>query len=55
MTADVERIALTVDKAYEILAGTIEVGVAIYLLERQISWACIAPLILGTGRQDQAW
>jgi len=46
MSADVDRIALTAEKAYQIWAGTIEVAIAIYLLQRQIGWACIAPLIL---------
>ena len=49
MSADVDRIALTVEKIYEVWAGTIEVGIAVYLLERQIGWACIAPLILGAS------
>jgi len=46
MSADVDRIALTAEKAYQIWAGTIEVAIAIYLLQRQIGWGCIAPLIL---------
>ena len=50
MSADVDRIALTVEKLYEIWAGTIEIAVAIWLLERQIGWACIAPLILAVGK-----
>jgi hypothetical protein len=49
MSADVDRIALTVEKAYEVVGGTMEVAVAIYLLARQIGWACIAPLIITAG------
>ncbi|KAH8882337.1 P-loop containing nucleoside triphosphate hydrolase protein [Thozetella sp. PMI_491] len=46
MSTDVDRIALTVDKVFELWAGTIEVILAVYLLERQIGWACAAPLVL---------
>lgn len=44
--ADVERIALTLEKAHEMWSCTIEVGLAIYLLERQIGWPCVAPIVL---------
>ncbi|CAK7198432.1 hypothetical protein SEUCBS139899_001093 [Sporothrix eucalyptigena] len=47
MSADVDRIALTVEKVYEIGACTVEAAIAVWLLERQIGWACIAPVILG--------
>ncbi|KAH8653666.1 hypothetical protein BX600DRAFT_84245 [Xylariales sp. PMI_506] len=46
MSADVERIALTCEKIFDIWAGAIETIVAVYLLERQIGWACIAPLLI---------
>lgn len=49
MSSDVDRIALTAETAYEIWAGLLEIGIAIYLLERQIGWACIAPLLLAVG------
>jgi hypothetical protein len=50
MSADVDRIALTVEKAYEVVGGTIEVAIAISLLARQTGWACIAPLIIAGGK-----
>jgi ABC-type bacteriocin/lantibiotic exporter with double-glycine peptidase domain len=50
MSADVDRIALTVEKAYEVVGGTIEVAIAIYLLARQTGWACTAPLIIAGGK-----
>jgi ATP-binding cassette subfamily C (CFTR/MRP) protein 1 len=46
MSTDVERVALTCEKVFDIWAGAIEVGLAVYLLERQIGWACVAPLVL---------
>lgn len=46
MSADVDRIALTVEKVYEIGACAVEAALAIWLLERQIGWACIAPIVL---------
>ncbi|CAK7221037.1 hypothetical protein SBRCBS47491_004390 [Sporothrix bragantina] len=48
MSADVDRIALTVEKVYEMAACTIEAALAVWLLELQIGWACIAPVVLAT-------
>lgn len=49
ISSDVDRIALTAETAYEIWGGAIEIGVAVYLLQRQLGWACIVPLILAAG------
>lgn len=50
MSSDVDRIALTAETAYEIWAGIVEAAVGIWLLERQVGWACIVPLILAAGK-----
>lgn len=50
MSSDVDRIALTAETAYEIWAGTVEAAIGIWLLERQVGWACVVPLVLATGR-----
>lgn len=47
MSSDVDRISLTAETAYEIWSGILETAIALYLLEMQIGWACIAPVVLG--------
>ena len=46
MSTDIDRIARSMSKAHEIWASSIETCIAIYLLERQIGWACVAPLVI---------
>ena len=49
MSADVDRLANAIAQIHEVWAGFIEVSIAIYLLERQIGWPCVIPLILAIG------
>ncbi|KAF2475450.1 canalicular multispecific organic anion transporter 1 [Lindgomyces ingoldianus] len=44
MSADVERIVQGMQTAHEIWANFLEVGLAIYLLERQLGAACAIPI-----------
>jgi len=44
MSADIERITNGWQTMHEIWANIIEVGLAIYLLERQLGVACAIPL-----------
>lgn len=44
MSADVERIVQGWQTMHEIWANVVEVGVAIYLLERQLGVACVVPV-----------
>lgn len=44
MSADIERIVTGMQTGHEIWANTIEVGLAIYLLERQLGVACTIPI-----------
>ena len=46
MSTDIDRIARSMEKAHEIWASSIETCIAMYLLERQLGWACIAPLVI---------
>ncbi|KAK4204615.1 P-loop containing nucleoside triphosphate hydrolase protein [Triangularia verruculosa] len=46
MGTDVERIIEALRLFHELWAAVPEVAVAVWLLARQISWACIAPLIV---------
>ena len=49
MSTDIDRIARSMNNAHEIWASSIETCIAIYLLERQIGWACVAPLAIALG------
>ncbi|KAL5456081.1 hypothetical protein PMIN07_006814 [Paraphaeosphaeria minitans] len=44
MSADIERIVTGMQTGHEIWANTIEVGLAIYLLQRQLGIACTVPI-----------
>lgn len=44
MSADIERIVQGFQTMHEIWGNAIEVGVAIYLLERQLGVACVVPV-----------
>ncbi|KAG2419513.1 hypothetical protein HFD88_004309 [Aspergillus terreus] len=45
-SSDVDRIGLTVESGHEIWASSIETILALVLLQRQLSWASIAPVLL---------
>ena len=44
MSADIERIVTGMQTSHEIWANVVEVGIAIYLLERQLGVACTIPV-----------
>jgi hypothetical protein len=46
MSADIERITTGWQTMHEIWASIIEVGLAIYLLERQLGAACAVPVAI---------
>ncbi|CAG8961703.1 hypothetical protein HYFRA_00006243 [Hymenoscyphus fraxineus] len=46
ITADVERIDFTIEKIHSLWASVIELVVAVFLLEREVGWACIAPVLV---------
>lgn len=45
-SSDVDRIGLTVESGHEIWASSIETILALVLLQRQLGWASIAPVLL---------
>jgi ATP-binding cassette, subfamily C (CFTR/MRP), member 1 len=49
MGTDIERIGQSFRSMHEAWAAPIEVGVGIWLLERQLSLACIAPVVIIFG------
>jgi ATP-binding cassette subfamily C (CFTR/MRP) protein 1 len=50
MSADVERIVTGMTTAHELWSNTIEVGLAIYLLQRQLGVACGIPIGVAVGK-----
>lgn len=50
VTADVERIDLTMDKLHSLWASVIELGIGIFLLQREVGWACIAPAVVAISQ-----
>ena len=50
MGTDIERIALRFMSIHESWCALVDIGVAIWLLERQMSVAAVAPIILSVGK-----
>ena len=50
MSADIERITNGWQTMHEIWANIIEIGIAIYLLERQLGAACTIPVAVAVGK-----
>ncbi|CAG8971668.1 hypothetical protein HYALB_00003136 [Hymenoscyphus albidus] len=46
ISTDIDRIALGLGYAHEMWASLIDVGIAVYLLERQLGIVCIVPIII---------
>ena len=49
MSADIERIDVGWRTAHEIWANLLEIGIAVYLLERQLGVACLIPVATAIG------
>jgi len=49
MSADIERIVTGMQTAHEIWSNSLEVGLAIYLLQRQLGAACGIPIGVAIG------
>ena len=49
MGTDVERICNTLQAFHECWISTIEIGVAVYLLERQVGVTCVVPTVVSLG------
>ena len=50
MSADIERIVQGWQWMHDIWADVIEIGLAIYLLERQLGVACAIPIAVSVGK-----
>lgn len=49
MSADIERIDMGWRTVHEIWANLVEIGIALYLLQRQLGIACLIPLGTALG------
>ena len=50
MSADIERIVQGWQTMHEIWANSVEVAIAIFLLERQLGVACVIPIGVSIGK-----
>lgn len=50
MGTDVERIAQGLEMLHSIWGSLLDIGIAIWLLERQLQLACIAPVVIVAGK-----
>jgi ATP-binding cassette subfamily C (CFTR/MRP) protein 1 len=53
MSTDIERIGAGLTTVDSLWASPIEAGIAIYLLQRELGLACVAPLITALGKSIQ--
>lgn len=49
ISTDVERICASLRNMHEAWANILELGIAIWLLERQLGVACVAPVVVVIG------
>ena len=52
MSTDTDRICFLLQRINELWAATIEVGIATFLLEKQVGTACLAPAVTGIGKHS---
>jgi ATP-binding cassette subfamily C (CFTR/MRP) protein 1 len=50
MSTDIDRLTVSLTNLCEIWARVIEMAIRIWLLERQIGWVCVAPIVLTIGQ-----
>ncbi|KAF4624451.1 hypothetical protein G7Y89_g13720 [Cudoniella acicularis] len=46
MSTDINRLAVSLDSLNEIWARIVEMSIGIWLLERQLGWVCVAPIVI---------
>ena len=54
MSTDVDRIVSSLEDLHEVWARLIEVIIGIFLLERQVGWVCIAPIVVVAGKSTSS-
>lgn len=49
MSADVDRLTVSLESVCEVWANFIELAIGLWLLERQLGWVCVAPIVIVAG------
>lgn len=49
MSTDVDRVTVSMQQVAEVWARAVEIAIGIWLLERQVGWICVAPILVVTG------
>jgi ATP-binding cassette subfamily C (CFTR/MRP) protein 1 len=52
MSADIERIVTGMQTAHEVWSNTLEVAIAIFLLQRELGAACAIPIGVAIGTSN---
>jgi hypothetical protein len=50
MTVDVDKAMLAFEDIHELWANVLHLGIAVYVLALQMSWACVAPIVVCIGK-----
>ncbi|RHZ73317.1 hypothetical protein CDV55_106015 [Aspergillus turcosus] len=50
MSTDVDQVMLALEDTHEVWANMAQIVLAVWLLERQVSWACIAPITVSLSK-----
>ena len=50
MSTDVERIATGAEDVHQLWASPLEIGLGIWLLQRQLGFACVIPVVIALGK-----
>lgn len=50
MSTDIDRIVVSLQSLNEIWARVIEIAVGILLLEKQLGWVCVFPVLIVIGK-----
>ena len=55
MSTDIDRIVISLESLNEIWARIIEIAVGILLLEKQLGWVCLFPILIVMGNEISAF
>ena len=50
MSTDVEQVMVAFEDMHEVWANAAQIGLAVWILEQEVSWACVAPVIISIGQ-----
>jgi hypothetical protein len=50
MTVDVDKAMIAFEDIHELWINVVHVGIAVYVLALQMSWACVAPIVVCIGK-----